>query len=263
MYKEIAMNRKTLPRGLKARAAALPLGWPPANLLGQREEFVKKVVFDLHGPILDWSKAFCQVAESLHGVKLDPAKVRYYNMGHDAGFPLSPQQFNQVFPMFARLARGGYGALELRPGIVETLNQIRAAGIGIEIWTWVPGAAEHNHETLKSFGTGIAQSVTRELLVEAGLVTDPLREIRFIKPDAKVSEMLEDHIPLIVEDNPVTAVAASMSAGQACILTPEPYNEHLAANGVLRLNNHLELAPVIISFFAELEKAECLLGSGR
>lgn len=254
------MNRKTLSRGLKTRAAAVPLGWPPANLLSQRDEFVKKVIFDLHGPILDWSKAFCEVAGSLYGVKLDPAAVRYYNMGYDASFPLSPAQFNAIFPVFARLARGGYGDLELRPGIVETLKQLREAGIAYEIWTWVPGAAESNHETLKAFGTGIAQSVTRDLLVKAGVITDPMRQLRFIKPNDKVPSMMEEHIPLIVEDNPVTAVAAGMAAGHACILTPEPYNEHLAANGVLRLNDHSELAPVIIDFFKKLEDAGSLIG---
>lgn len=257
------MNRNSMSRSLQQRAARVPLGWPPANLLGLREELVKKVVFDLHGPILDWSKAFCEVASSIYKVQLDPAKVKHYNMGYDTGFPLSPKEFNALFPVFARLAQGGYGSLELKPGIVETLNQIRAAGIAVEIWTWVPGAGEHNHETLKAYGTGIAQSVTMDLLVKAGAVTDPINEIRFIRPDAKVGAMCEEHIPLIVEDNPVTAVAAGMAAGQACILTPEPYNEHLAANGVLRLNDHSEIAPVVISFFEKLEKAGAILGGVR
>jgi len=252
--------KKSLKSSLQTRAAAVPFGWPPANLLSQKEAFRKKVVFDLHGPLLDWSTAFCEVAGGMYGVKLDPAQVRHYNMGMDEGFPLSPKEFNAVFPVFARLARGGYGALAIKPGMVEALNQIRAAGISVEIWTWVPGAAEHNHETLKSFGTGIAQSVTRELLVESGLVKDGMRDIRFIKPDAKVGQLAEDHIPLIVEDNPVTAVAAGMAAGLACLLTPEPYNVHLAANGILRLNSHSEIAPAIIDFFAKLDAAKCFLG---
>lgn len=252
------MRTKTLSRSLQAKAAAVPLGWPPANLLDQKEQFVKKVVFDLHGPILDWAKAFCEVAENLYGVNLDAAAVRYYSMAYDSSFPLTPAQFNQVFATFARLGRGGYGSLEARPGIAETFKQIQAAGIAVEIWTWVPGAAEHDHETWKSFGTGIAQSATYELIERLGLVDDVKRRVRFISPTHKVPEMLEAHIPLIVEDNPVTAVHAS-SSGNACILTPEPYNEHTSDSGILRLNDHTEIATVVIDFFAKLEKAGAII----
>lgn len=248
------MKKQLLSRSLQTRAAAVPLGWPPANLLEQRETFVKKVVFDLHGPILDWSKAFCELASGIYGVNLDEAAVRYYNMAYDSKFPLSPDQFGRLFQTFARLGKGGYGSLEVRPGIVETFKALREAGIAVEIWTWVPGAAEHDHDTLKAFGTGIAQSATYELIESLGIVDNVQRRVRFISPNSKVPAMLESHIPLIVEDNPVTAVHAS-SAGNACILTPEPYNLHTRDQGILRLNDHSELAPVIIDFFRKLEAA--------
>jgi hypothetical protein len=248
------MKKQLLSPALRKRAAAVPLGWPPQNLLDQKGEFVKKVIFDLHGPILDWASAFCDVAASLYGVKLDAAAVRYYNMAFDSQFPLTPEQFNNVFATFARLGRGGYGSLEARPGIKETFKQIQAAGIVTEIWTWVPGAAEHNHETLKAFGTGIAQSATYELIERLGLVDNVQRRVRFISPNSKVPTMMEEHAPLIIEDNPVTAVHAS-STGHACILTPEPYNVHTADTGILRLNDHSEIASTVIDFFQKLEAA--------
>jgi hypothetical protein len=248
------MKKQLLSPALRKRAAAVPLGWPPQNLLDQKEEFVKKVVFDLHGPILDWSNAFCEVASRMYGVDLSAATVRYYSMAFDSQFPLTPEQFNQVFATFARLGRGGYGALEPRPGIVETFKQIQAAGIATEIWTWVPGAAEHDHNTLKAFGTGIAQSATYELIESLGLVDNVKRRVRFISPTSKVPTMTEEHAPLIIEDNPVTAVHAS-STGHACILTPEPYNVHTSDSGILRLSDHSEIAPVVIDFFRKLEEA--------
>lgn len=248
------MKKQLLSRSLQTRAAAVPLGWPPANLLEQRETFVKKVVFDLHGPILDWSKAFCGLASGMFGVTLDESAVRYYSMAYDSKFPLSPDQFNRLFATFARLGKGGYGDLEVRPGVVETFKQIREAGIAVEIWTWVPGAAEHDHETLKSFGTGIAQSATYELIERLGIVDDVQKRVKFVSPTSKVGRMLDKHIPLIVEDNPVTAVHAS-SAGNACILTPEPYNLHTRDQGILRLNDHSEIASVVIDFFQKLEAA--------
>ena len=252
------MNSTKRGRTLKEKTAEVPNGWPPANLLAQPEMFVRKVVFDLHGPILDWATPFCEVAEGLYGVKLDPAKVSIYNMAYDASFGLSPAQFNNAFVTFARLARGGYGDLPARAGIQETFAKLKAAGIAVEIWTWVPGAAEHNHDTLKPFGTGIAQSGTLELIRSLGLVDDVQRQVRFISPNAKAAEMAEEHIPLIVEDHPVTAVAAGMF-GNACILVPETYNEHIVAPGVLRLNRHSELASTIIGFFKAMDTAGALL----
>ena len=248
------MKKQTLSPALRKKAAAVPLGWPPANLLAQKEVFVKKVVFDLHGPILDWATPFCDVAARLYNVELKPEQVRFYSMAYDSSFPLTPEQFNNVFATFARLAKGGYGDLPVRPGIVEAIKQIRAAGIAVEIWTWVPGAAEHNHDTLKSFGTGIAQSATYELLEKHGVVDNVKRRVRFISPNAKVPTMLEEHAPLIIEDNPVTAVHAA-SSGLACVLTPESYNVHTSDTGILRLNDHSEIASVVIDFFAKLEAA--------
>lgn len=256
------MKTNTAKRAVKS-GSAVPMGWPPANLLNQKEMFQRKVIFDLHGPIVDWSEAFAEVASLLYHVKLDPKAVRYYCMGYDASIPLSPAQFNDAFVHFARLSRGGYGDLTPRPGIVETFKAIQAAGIATEIWTWVPGAADYNHETLKAYGTGIPQLATYNLIEKLGLVKDVRKNVRFIKPDAKVPQMGREHLPLIIEDNVVTAVAAGYGIGHACLLTPEPYNEHLVAPGVLRLDDHRQIAASVIEFFKALNDAGALVGGKR
>lgn len=245
---------------LVADGSAVPGGWPPANLLKQPDMFKRKVIWDLHGPILDWATAFAEVASGLYNVKIDAKAVRFYCMGYDADIPLTPAQFDAVFPHFARLARGGYGSLRVTPGIQETFKALAAAGISSEIWTWVPGAAEHHHETKKAYGTGIAQSTTYKLIESLGLVKNVRTGVRFIRPDAKAAEMAREHAPLIVEDNPVTAVAAGMNFGHACLLTPETYNQGLVAPGVLRLDSHDQLAATIIAFFNALDEAGALLG---
>jgi len=127
------------------------------------------------------------------------------------------------------------------------------------VWTWVPGASEHDPETLKAFGTGIAQSGTYEHLVKLGIIDDPQRQIRFVSPSKKAGDMAADHIPLIIEDNPVTAVHAGYAYGNAAIVTPTSYNEHLVSPGVLRINDLSELAPAVIDFFEKLGKAGSIL----
>lgn len=257
------MISKRISSALRTRMAAVPLEWPPKNLLDQPEMFVKKVVFDLHGPILDWSTAFCAVAKSVLGVDVDPKAAKFYHMDYDANIGISPKQFQSLFPIFARMARGGYGDLEAREGIRETFEAIHAAGIKTEIWTWVPGAAEYTPGNLRAYGTGIAQSTTRDLVARLGLLKDVQRDLRFVKPDQKVPFMAEEHLPLIVEDHVGTAVAAGSVFGLAAILTPETHNEHLVSQGVLRLRDHAEIAPTVIDFFAKLEAAGALLGGKR
>jgi hypothetical protein len=245
---------------LKKRMDTVPLGWPTPNLLKQPERptFRRRVVTDLHGPILDYMRAVCNVAKHHLGIDLDPNKAVHYMAGYDASFGITPAEFASLFGIVARLkGKDGYGGLEVRPGVAEAFQEIRKAGIAVEVWTWVPGATEHD-ENLKAFGTGIAQSGTMEHLVKLGIIDDPQRQVRFIKPSAKATEMAAEHIPLIIEDNPVTAVAAGYGYGNAAILTPESYNQHLVSPGVLRINDLSELAPAVIDFFEKLEKAGAL-----
>jgi hypothetical protein len=246
---------------LQKRMDAVPLGWLPPNLLGQKEMFRKRFVTDLHGVILDWTASFCSVAKEQYGVNLDPSAIRHYMMGYDIRFPITPAQFASVFSIVVRLkGKDGYGGLPVRPGAVEAFKAIKAAGIKYEVWSWVPGASEHDSETLKAFGTGIAQLGTYEHLVKLGIIDDPVRQIRFVSPAKKAADMAADHVPLIIEDNPVTAVHAGYAYGNACIMTPERYNENLVSPGVLRITDLSELAPAVIDFFEKLEKAGALAG---
>src|SRR6185437_9696886 len=228
------MTTKITP-ALKKRMNAVPLGWVPSNVLGQKETFRRRFWTDLHGPILKWDGGFASVAKELYGVDLDLRQVRHYMMGYDIRLPITPAEFANVFKIVVRLkGKDGYGGLEVREGAPEAFSEIRAAGIPFEISTWVPGATEHDHETLKAFGTGIAQSGTIEHLMKLGIIKNPMRDIRFISPGKKAEAMTEDHIALIIEDNPVTAVHAGYAYGNACIMTPDSYNEHLVSPGVLR-----------------------------
>ena len=244
-------------------ATALPLGWPPANLLTQKKMFLKKVVFDLHGPILDFNGPFLAHLSGLYGKKLDTTMLDHYNMGYNARMPITPHEFMRGLENFGRLARGGFSDLPAMPGIVEALKQIQDAGIKLEIWTYAPGATDYSHDTLLANGTGIAQLGTIECIEKLGIVADVRKQVRFIKPEAKAPGMAHEHIPLIVEDHPVTAVTAGAAYGNAAIIVPEHYNQGVSAPGVLRLDNRADLAPAIISFFSKLEEAGCLIGSGR
>lgn len=253
------MSNKLSKRFIET-AANVSLGWPPANLLAQKRMFLKKVIFDLHGPILDFNGPFLAHLSGLYNKKLDASMLDHYNMGYNARMPITPFQFQRGLENFGRLARGGFSDLPAMPGIVEALKQIQDAGIKLEIWTYAPGASDYSHDTLLANGTGIAQLGTIECIERLGIVKDVRKQVRFIKPEAKASEMAKEHIPLIVEDHPVTAVTAGTAFGNAAILVPERYTEGVNAPGVLRLDNRTDLAPAIISFFAKLEEAGCLIG---
>ncbi len=133
----------------------------------------------------------------------------------------------------------------------------------MEIWTYAPGATDHNPDTLAANGTGAAQKETMDLIERLGILENPRKQVLFVKPHEKAVEMAKEHIPLIVEDHPLTAVHAGTIYGNAAILVPEPYNVNVSVPGVLRLDNRADLAPAVIDFFKKLEEAGCLLSNGR
>lgn len=239
--------------------------WPPASLLSVDEAnpWSRTVAFDLHHVIVDWAgqfSAFINDDRRATGRKLiSPEQMRFYRMGTDPAVDLTQEEFDEYFVTFARLSRGGYGSLKPYPGIKEALEQIRAAGIKIQVFTWVPGAVDRKPGSAAGYGTGIAQAVTKELVRKLGLPIDPDRDLRFMTPGEKAATMVEEHIPLLVEDNPETAVAAALGIAHASILVPEKYNEGLVCRNVLRLSNRAELADAVISFYAELNDAGKLL----
>ena len=252
-----------LSKRLTDAAANVPLGWPTANVILQKKMFLKKVIFDFDGPIVDFTTPFCDFLSRLWKVKIDKSMLDHYNMGYNARMPISPHQFQVGLDNFGRLSSGGFSDRAAMEGIHDVFAKLEAAGIRTEIWTYSPGATDYNPDTLVANGTGTAQNATMQLIERLKIVKDPRKQVRFIKPEHKAIEMAKEHIPLIVEDHPVTAIAAGTAFGHAAILVPEPYNKGVSAPGVLRLDNRADLAPAIIDFFKKLEEAGCLLGEGR
>ncbi len=234
------------------------VNWPPESVLSPGDDFkwMPEVVFDLHNTLVDWTGRFAEFVNLQYGHDIDAKTVGFYHMQFDPENALSNAEFMDAFHAFARRANGGYGDLDIYEGVVKALKQIKDAGIEVKIWTWTPGASEARIDNgTSSFNTGIAQGVTRTLVEKLGL--DPIRDLRFIKPGEKKYEMIEEHIPLIVEDSPETAVGVGQAA-HAAILVPESYNQGITAPNVLRLDHRGQLAPTIIDFFKKLEKAGVL-----
>lgn len=252
---------KRKPNSRLTKAASLvPMGWPPENLIEQKKEFDRTVVFDLHGPIVDWATRFCQFASNKLKRTIDPSKMRHYCTGYDAGMPITPREFFELFWAFAGLSVGGYDALPEQPGAIKAIHAIQKAGIKVQIWTYVPGASDADSDTFVSLGTGASQEATWRLLEAIGLgsAREVRRMVRFIHPEHKASQMGKENLPLIVEDHPATAVMHSMAYGGATILVPETYNQYLSAPGILRLDDRADLAEAVIGFFDGMNKAGCL-----
>lgn len=245
----------------KNQASRIPTGtWPPNSVLkpGPNHKWSREVVFDFHEVCVKWVERFCEFVNLTHGYNINPSQIDFYNMQFDPSTAITPEQFDDAFVAFSRLSVGGYGDLVAHEGIKEAMEAIKAAGIKVTIWTWTPGAAEIKFDGAGAYNTSIAQRVTRDLIVKLGLPVDVERDLRFMKPERKKWEMAEEHIPLIVEDNPETAVAVA-SAAHAVILVPEAYNKSLSFNNVLRLNDRGELAPAVINFYKKLDEAGVLL----
>lgn len=234
--------------------------WPPASVLnpGVNHKWSREVVFDFHEVCVKWLKRYCDFVNKSYGCKINPDEIDFYNMQFDPRTGLSPEQFEKAFVTFARLAVGGYGDLEAHEGVKEAMEQIRAAGIKIRIWTWTPGAAEIKPDGAGAYHTGIAQDVTKRLIRKLGLPVDVDRDLDFMPPGRKKWEMAEQHIPLLVEDNKTTASDVS-DAAHAVILVPEKYNEGFECRNVLRLTDRSQLAATVIDFYRKLEEAGVLL----
>jgi len=237
--------------------------WPPTSVVapGPNFKWSRKVVFDFHEVIVKWVEQFTNFINLTYGYNIKPSSSRFYNMQFDPELSLTPEQFEEAFQAFARLSEGGYGDLKAHAGIVKAMKDIISPETGlnleIEIWTWTPAAAETQFTGLKSYGTGIAQKVTLDLIARLGLPVDTVRQVRFMKPEQKKWEMVEERVPLMIEDNPETAVGVAC-LGLASILTPERYN-NITCENVLRLTDRKHLAATVIDFFKKLDEAGVLL----
>lgn len=244
------------------RSTANAKNWPPRTVLnpGSGHKWSREVVFDFHEVCVKWTKRFVEfVNECYPHMHLSLAQNSAYHFAFDPSTSLSPEQFDEVFSAFVRLSVGGYGDLDAHEGIKEAMDAIVAAGIKINIWTHVPGANDVKSTTYHAYSTGIAQLATRELIRKLDLPVNIERDVRFMTPDQKKWELASEHIPLIVEDNPETAVGVALGLAHAAILVPESYNKGLSCPNVLRLTSRKNLSQVVIDFYAKLDSAGVLL----
>ncbi|MBX9938734.1 MAG: hypothetical protein LCH63_21365 [Candidatus Melainabacteria bacterium] len=253
-------NAKKTGGSKLALATVSAPNWPPASLTRVNDPYYKwsrTVMFDLHGVVFDWESAFQDFASAHFGYSFNGVKREFYDMARDPNTPISPDQFSELFLEFVRRATGGYGDLSPLPGVVEQMELLKEAGINIVICTWTPGATDARPDGSATVGTGIAQRVTEELILKhLGHVVHK-SNILFSSTHAKKRVMLEERIPLIVEDNAETAVGVAQSALGAIVM-PQPYNEGLAFPNVLRLDSSNQLAHAVLSFFDKLDDENML-----
>ncbi|MBS2002684.1 MAG: hypothetical protein JST44_14335 [Cyanobacteria bacterium SZAS LIN-5] len=241
-----------------------PRNWPPKSVLepGTSHKWVPVVAFDFHEVVVSFMEQFARVANASYpGANLDASKAGFYNFGYDPEVGINPVEFQHLFKHFCMLSSGGYGDLPMIPGIKEQMEAIKAAGIGITILTWVPGATDVVGDDKNPLHSGIAQRETIRLIEKLGLPVDVDRDVKFISPNQKPGYLGKKHIPLLVEDNRTTAVAVADMA-HAAILVPTSYNQVTCPN-VLRLKSRDELSARVIGFYEELRSRGLLLEGRR
>jgi hypothetical protein len=237
-----------------------PRNWPPKSVLepGENHKWAPTVGFDFHEVIVSFFYQFALVANASYpNVNLNPSKAQFYKLGYDPNVAINQIEFNHLFKQFCMLSPGGYGDLPLIEGIREIMEEIKAAGIGITILTWVPGATDIVGDDQNPLHSGTAQRETLRLIQKLDLPIDVNRDVKFIPPSQKPLYLGKKHIPLLVEDNRTTAVAVADMA-HAAILVPMSYNKVTCPN-VLRLKNRNELGIRVIEFYNELRTRGLLL----
>lgn len=251
-------TKKAAPRVSK------PRNWPPKSVLspGESHKWAPTVAFDFHEVIVSFLEQFAVVANASYpNANLNPSKGGFYNFGFDPEVAINPIEFQHLFKNFCMLANGGYGQLPLIPGVKEQMEKIKAAGIGITILTWVPGATDVLGDDKNPLHSGTAQRATLELIQKLGLPVNVDRDVKFISPSQKPAYLGKKHIPLLVEDNRTTAVAVADMA-HAAILVPTSYNQVTCPN-VHRLKSRDDLADTVIAFYEELRSRNLLLEGRR
>lgn len=149
---------------------------------------------------------------------------------------------------------GHKGTQSAMQALDKACDALAIPEIKIRIWSWTPAAADIKPDGAGAYNTGIAQLVTKQLIRKLGLPIDVDRDVDFMKPGHKKWEMVEQHVPLCVEDNPTTASDIN-DAALAVILVPENYNVGFQCRNVRRLTDRNELAATVIDFFEKLDAA--------
>lgn len=251
------MSRKNIAKRLK--------NWPPSSVLAPSPGFrwASQVVFDFHNTLVDFAGPFSDYVEDSLRRRVDFSSSSFYDWAHDPTIDISADEFSNAIYYFSQMARnGGYGELPAYPGAKEALTELVENGIRPLIWTWTPGVGDQWQRAGIGSPTGIAQERTIALIERLGFPIDTSRDLLFIPPGKKVEEMLERHIPLIIEDSPVTAVHAA-ATGLASIVVPHSYNSGLRARNLMRLDSLSQLAPTVVQFYKQLEDSGLILKPGR
>ena len=124
--------------------------WPPTSVLEPADGhlWIPRVAFDFHEVVVSFLRQFAVVANQLYpGANINPDTAKFYHPGFDPEVAMSPLEFERAFYDFAALSQGGYGDLPVIAGVKEQMEQIRKAGIGIQILTYVPGANDLSSRT--------------------------------------------------------------------------------------------------------------------
>lgn len=243
--------------------------WPPAEILSCGRTFRKRIGLDLHGTVLDFDGPFGEYLASLYpGASMNPDR-NVYHAGGDPKSNIGYINFERALNKFIAMTKGGYGSLPAIAGAIEQLKRIRAAGIEIEVMTYVPGASDMQYTDALPHNTGAARLATMNLLKELGFPVSE-RDITFISTHGKSWHMIDPEvkIPLIIEDRLATACDCA-EKGVAAILIPTSYNKCSGIPGILRVDPQAKpedtwkvVADNVISFFDALEKNGQLIGTG-
>jgi hypothetical protein len=248
-------NKKS--KGLIA-AAPKAVDWPHSSILNPPANFKwsRILMSDLHGVLFDWEGHFAKFA-GLRGLNFNTQTRKFYDIGRDPSQPITPDQFNELFIEFVRLPEG-FGGLEPNMEMIRQYEIIAKAGIKIVIATFTPGATDLRPDGAMGFQHGMAQRVTKELILKhLGHIVKET-DIIFCKPSAKKHMMFEMHCPILVEDHPVTAVDVATSAHSA-ILVPRSYNDSIVnVRNVLRLDSDNQMAHAVLTAFEALLDAGVL-----
>jgi hypothetical protein len=246
------------------------------NVLNQQKgSWKREFVLDFDGVTADWMTPFYAFLSQTLGRNIKPLDCQLYLAGYQGNLILTPDEFNEMFLMFAKNLYG-YGALKPYPNAIEELASVAKSELGIRtrLWTHSPGASEVSRFHDQPYNTNPAQG-ERLALIEnwaktKGLPVDIRRgDVEFMSGWKKPYQMARDWIPLIVEDHGPTCISALDDYGLAAILVTQPYNVNLSHKHLIRFGDpeHPEnqdrtgLGELIVKVFKVLEKHKVLYGS--
>lgn len=242
---------------------------PPVEMLQCGRKFRKRVGLDLHGTVLNFDGPFGEwLKEMYKGSSMNPER-NFYHAAGDPGCKIGYIEFERALNKYIQLTEGGYDSFPEIAGAIKGLKKIRAAGIEIEVMTYVPGASDLQPTDALPHNTGAARLGTKNLLKRLGFPVEE-KDITFISTHGKSWHMLdkEVNIPLIVEDRLATACDVA-EKGLGAILYPASYNKCSGIPGVHRVAPQAKaedtwdvLADNVIAFFNALEANGQLVGTG-